>query len=225
MAENNEEHETLYTLTDVKRETGISLPTLQKYKKNHQDRIPSVGEGRTQKYPPEALEVFKQLKKENLKKRGRPRKKKKDEDKKESKASKKAESKKDEGEELLSLKKIEELTGISYPTLMRYTKTSLPRIPHKGKGRKRRYLPEAVGVFKTLYEESKRGRRKKSTPSKPSAKKAKKASPATAGDGDLGRVLDEIRELQKAQRDLQRHVEKLEKEIGKPLKGTFRRDA
>lgn len=220
MAESNEEHETLYTLTDVKRQTGISLPTLQKYKKNHQDRIPSVGEGRTQKYPPEALEVFKQLKKENLKKRGRPRKKKKDDDEK-GKASKKAKSKKD-GEELLSLKQIEELTGISYPTLMRYTKTSLPRIPHKGKGRKRRYLPEAVGVFKTLYEESKRGRRKKSTPSKPSAKKAKKTKPA-AGDGDLGRVLDEIRELQKAHRDLQRHVEKLEKEISKPLKGTFRR--
>lgn len=210
--------ETLYTLTEVKEQTGISLPTLQKYKKNYQDRIPSVGEGRTQKYPPEALAVFEQLKKENLKKRGRPRKKSKKE--KSKPASSAAASSSDE---VLTLKEVSELTGISYPTLSRYTKTSLPRIPHVGKGRKRRYKPEAVGVFKTLYEESKRGRRKKGGPSKPSKKSARKVSTEVSGGVDLGPVIDQLKELQKAHRDLQREVEKLKKEVHKPFKVTLRR--
>lgn len=211
--------ETLYTLTDVKDKTGISLPTLQKYKKNYQDRIPSVGEGRTQKYPEEALEVFEQLKRENLKKRGRPRKKSK---KKASKSEPSAPS--SSSGDLLTLKQVSELTGISYPTLSRYTKTSLPRIPHEGRGRKRRYRPEAVGVFKTLYEESKRGRRKKSGPSKPSAKSARKVTASYGAPGvDLGPVVDQLKELQKAHRDLQRQVEKLEKEVHKPFKVTLRR--
>lgn len=209
--------ENLYTLTEVKEKTGISLPTLQKYKKNYQDRIPSVGEGRTQKYPESALPVFKQLKKENLKKRGRPRKKSK---KEKPKAVAAAASSSDE---VLTLKQVSELTGISYPTLSRYTKTSLPRIPHVGKGRKRRYRPEAVGVFKTLYEESKRGRRKKGGPSKPSKKSARKVAAETSGSVDLGPVVDQLKELQKAHRDLQREVEKLKKEIHKPLKLTIRR--
>lgn len=210
--------ETLYTLTEVKDKTGISLPTLQKYKKNYQDRIPSVGEGRTQKYPESSLAVFKQLKKENLKKRGRPRKKAKKEKTKPAAAATESSS-----EELLTLKEVSELTGISYPTLSRYTKTSLPRIPHVGKGRKRRYRPDAVGVFKTLYEESKRGRRKKSGPSKPSAKSARKVSTTVSGAVDLGPLVDQLKELQKAHRDLQRQVEKLEKEVHKPFKVTLRR--
>ena len=209
--------ETLYTLTEVKEQTGISLPTLQKYKKNYQDRIPSVGEGRTQKYPQAALAVFKQLKKENLKKRGRPRKKSKKE-KSQPAASAAASS----SDEVLTLKQVSELTGISYPTLSRYTKTSLPRIPHVGKGRKRRYRPEAVGVFKTLYEESKRGRRKKGGPSKPSKKSARKVE-SVSGGVDLGPVVDQLKELQKAHRDLQREVEKLKKEVHKPFKVTLRR--
>ena len=216
---------TLYTLTEVKEETGISLPTLQKYKKNYQDRIPSVGEGRTQKYPQEALKVFEQLKKENLKKRGRPRKKAKQE-KTTRPTSSGAATVSSGSEELLTLKQVSELTGISYPTLSRYTKTSLPRIPHVGKGRKRRYRPDAVGVFKTLYEESKRGRRKKGGPSKPSSKSARKVSTSAAvvsGDVDLGPVVDQLKELLKAHRDLQRQVEKLEKEVHKPFKVTLRR--
>lgn len=209
--------ETLYTLTEVKEQTGISLPTLQKYKKNYQDRIPSVGEGRTQKYPPEALPVFEQLKKENLKKRGRPRKKSKKEKPKSASAAASS------SDEVLTLKEVSELTGISYPTLSRYTKTSLPRIPHVGKGRKRRYKPEAVGVFKTLYEESKRGRRKKGGPSKPSKKSARKVKTEVSGSVDLGPVVDQLKELQKAHRDLQREVEKLKNEVHKPFKVTLRR--
>jgi hypothetical protein len=64
----------LLTLTEVARRVDTSMPTLQKYKKRYGDRIPSVGKGRTQRYPESALPVFEQLRKENLARRGRPRK-------------------------------------------------------------------------------------------------------------------------------------------------------
>ena len=50
------------------------MPTLQRYKKEYQRRLRAVGKGRTQRYRPESLDTFREIKKENLKKRGRPRK-------------------------------------------------------------------------------------------------------------------------------------------------------
>jgi len=64
----------LYTLSEISQKSSISMPTLQRYKKLYQNRIPSVGEGRKQRYPESALPVFDQIKKENAGKRGRPRK-------------------------------------------------------------------------------------------------------------------------------------------------------
>jgi excisionase family DNA binding protein len=64
----------LYTLSEVSQKTGISMPTLQRYKKAYQSRIPSVGKGRKQRYPESALPVFGELKNENAGRRGRPRK-------------------------------------------------------------------------------------------------------------------------------------------------------
>lgn len=64
----------LLTLTQVSERTGISMPTLQKYKKKFSDRIPSKGKGRTQRYPEEALPIFEDLRKESSARRGRPRK-------------------------------------------------------------------------------------------------------------------------------------------------------
>jgi predicted DNA-binding transcriptional regulator AlpA len=72
MAEKNTEG--LLTLSEVHHRTGISMPTLQRYKKLYQARIPSIGRGRKQRYPQSALVVFEQLKTENLGRRGRPRK-------------------------------------------------------------------------------------------------------------------------------------------------------
>lgn len=63
-----------YTLSDVAKKTGISMPTLQRYKKLYQSRLPSVGQGRKQRYPDEALAVFEAIKVENAARRGRPRK-------------------------------------------------------------------------------------------------------------------------------------------------------
>src|SRR5437763_16170289 len=64
----------LYTRSEISQKSGISMPTLQRYKKMYQDRIPSVGQGRKQRYPDSALPVFDEIKTENAGKRGRPRK-------------------------------------------------------------------------------------------------------------------------------------------------------
>lgn len=79
MAENEEQQgadggDKLYTLSEIAKQTGVSMPTLQRYKKLYQDRIPSVGEGRRQRYPESSLPVFNELKVENAGRRGRPRK-------------------------------------------------------------------------------------------------------------------------------------------------------
>src|SRR5215210_3377156 len=66
--------EKLYTLSEISTQTGISMPTLQRYKKMYQDRLPSVGKGRKQRYPQSALPVFDEIKTENAGRRGRPRK-------------------------------------------------------------------------------------------------------------------------------------------------------
>ncbi len=144
--------EKLYTLTEVSKLAGVSMPTLQRYKKQYQDRIPSVGEGRRQRYPKRAIAAVKKLKAENLKKKGRPRK---------SAARKKAKARpRADAKGLLTLSEIGRRTGISYPTLVRYVKLFIDQIPHEGEGRKRRFPPAAVKVFAKLRKNSKRGRPK-----------------------------------------------------------------
>src|SRR6185295_2351532 len=66
--------EKLFTLSEISQKTGISMPTLQRYKKLYQDRLPSSGQGRKQRYPESALPVFDEIKNENVGRRGRPRK-------------------------------------------------------------------------------------------------------------------------------------------------------
>lgn len=181
MAETNANGK-LYTLTEVSKRTKISMPTLQRYKKMFNERIPSSGDGRSQRYPEGAIEIFNQLKVENSKKRGRPRKNAAQGAGpaasrvagKAPKAAKAAAAEEAVESGMLSLKEIEDQTGISYPTLLRYLKTSLKRIPHKGSGRRRRFPQDAVAVFKTLKEESRRGRKAGS------GKAAKAEAPAPA---------------------------------------------
>jgi predicted DNA-binding transcriptional regulator AlpA len=64
----------LFTLSEISQRTGISMPTLQRYKKTYQGRLPSVGAGRKQRYPERALPVFEEIRSENAGRRGRPRK-------------------------------------------------------------------------------------------------------------------------------------------------------
>jgi DNA-binding transcriptional MerR regulator len=214
----------LYTLTQVAKKTGISMPTLQRYKKSYQSRIPSVGKGRKQRYPEAALPVFDQLKQENIGRRGRPRK------SAEAKAPagragrggargrKQAAPAAAEKGGLLPLTAIAEKTGISYPTLVRYVKLHGDRIPSEGKGRSRRYHPEAIAVFKELRAESPRGRRAKKAAGAPRRRAA--APAAGGGGGDLGR---RVSSLEKSQASLEKRIKELIKQLNKPLKVTINR--
>ncbi len=74
MAETDTSNKKLYTLSEISQRTGISMPTLQRYKKMYQSRIPAEGKGRKQRYPEDSLPVFEQLRVENAGRRGRPRK-------------------------------------------------------------------------------------------------------------------------------------------------------
>lgn len=196
-----QEERELLTLSEVSDRTGISMPTLQRYKKNYQDRLPTVGKGRTQKYPVESLPVFQQIKKENIKKRGRPRKKGKKKSKKPAPARK----------DLLTLTEIGERTGISYPTLVRYAKLHLDRIPHEGEGRRRRYYPEAVEVFQQIRGESRRGRKKSTGAGKGTS----------AADKSLAR---RVQALERSHKALEKQIKALIKDLRKPMTVTVQRN-
>jgi DNA-binding transcriptional MerR regulator len=214
----------VYTLTEVAEKTGISMPTLQRYKKNYQSRIPSVGKGRRQRYPKEALPVFEQIKEENIQRRGRPPKK---EGAKRAgrppKAQKAAKSPAGKKEGLLTLTAVSEATSISYPTLVRYVKLYGDRIPSEGKGRSRRYHPEAIEVFKQLRSESPRGRRKKSEKAATKPRRAKAAATAGRGGGEGGDLAQRVASLERAQGSLEREIRELIKQLKKPLKVTMNR--
>ncbi len=196
--------EKLYTLTEVSKRAGVSMPTLQRYKKLFQDRIPSVGQGRRQRYPKRAISEIRKIKTENLKKRGRPR-------KVVTGAESSAAGQRASGSSrLLTLSEICRRTRISYPTLVRYVKLYIDQIPHVGEGRKRRFEPEAVAVFVELRKNSKRGR----PPSKPGA-----ASARSAADASLAK---RIRELERAQREVSRQLESVLSLLKKPVQVTIR---
>ncbi|MEM7050397.1 MAG: MerR family transcriptional regulator [Acidobacteriota bacterium] len=221
----------LLTLSEVSRRTKISMPTLQRYKKEFQDRIPSEGEGRKQRYPIKALEVFKAIKKENVGKRGRPRKAAAAAKPKAPKASRrgrrttaaKSQAAPAKAETLMTLTQASKETGISYPTLVRYTKVFASQIPHEGTGRKRRYPAAALDVFRKLRSESdsRRGRR---GPQKAKAAPAKrKAAPRKAAAASEGDLVKRIQALESSQASLEKQVRALIKQNMKPLKVTIQR--
>ena len=112
------------------------------------------------------------------------------------------------------MKEIGRRTGISYPTLLRYVKTHLSRIPHEGRGRTRRYPPEAVEVFKELRAQSRGGE------GAGGRKKAGRRPKAASADGSLARRLQVMEQSQAA---LERQVKVLLKELRKPLTVTLGR--
>ncbi len=246
--------EKLYTLSEISQQTSISMPTLQRYKKMYQDRIPSVGKGRKQRYPESALPVFDEIKTENAGKRGRPRK-----DASAPRAERPAASKRRPGRParatkaaapaakrgrkaaaaaapvaakrgrkaaaaptgrrpgrpakkssgtsgLLTLTQISEMTGISYPTLVRYVRMHADRLPSEGKGRARRFYQQAVDVFRQLRSESGRGGRKKGSGA---AKKAATGRgrgpgrPAAAAESS-GVFAQRLKQIEKAQQNLEK---------------------
>lgn len=228
MAEDGKDRgEGLLTLSEVSNRTGISMPTLQRYKKNYQNRIPSVGKGRKQRYPEESLPVFEKIKEENIAKRGRPRKKKDDggDGRKKRRGSRGRRGRapkttKTSREGLLTLTEVAERTGISYPTLVRYVKLYGDRIPYEGEGRRKRYHPEAVAVFKEIRAESPRGRRKGSGKKTARPRTAGARSAGPAGDASVARRLQA---LERSQEKLAGEIRELVKHLKKPITATIRR--
>jgi predicted DNA-binding transcriptional regulator AlpA len=277
MTEPQTQHGKLYTLSEISQRTGISMPTLQRYKKMYQDRIPAEGKGRKQRYPESALPVFDQIRNENLGRRGRPRKDpnaprparptptKSTRGRKPAAKTAAAEAPRGRGRKaaaakrpaaapaaaarggrgrkasggaaaskatgtkranLLTLTQISEQTGISYPTLVRYVRMHSDRLPHEGKGRGRRFYPEAVNVFRQLRQESGRGGRKPAAAKAPAARRGRppgsgRGRAAAAGRGgqteDPG-LLKRLREIEKSHLDLEKRF----RDFAKGLQRLFR---
>ncbi len=281
----------LFTLSEVSQRTGISMPTLQRYKKTYQDRIPSVGTGRKQRYPEHSLPVFEELRTENAGKRGRPRKgastgaavvsaaagrrrgttsraagargtgrkpgrpaaarpaaaaparrgRPPGRPKAKPAAGRRgaaaaarptravrggargrgaagaAGSKRSPG--LLTLTEISKTTGISYPTLVRYVRLYSDRLKHEGKGRARRFFPEAVDAFRTLRQESSRGGRRRAGVRKGSTG-ARRGRPPKAAAAAAGTTSDRLEAtLRKRLRDLEKFQEGVQKRFSDLVKG------
>jgi predicted DNA-binding transcriptional regulator AlpA len=245
----------LFTLSEISQKTGISMPTLQRYKKTYQSRIPSVGQGRKQRYPENALPVFDEIKNENAGKRGRPRKDPnaprperptaskrrgrpaKNAGRKAAVAAKPAAAKRAAGGRgrkaaaapaaparrgrpakaakggsgnLMTLTQISETTGISYPTLVRYVRMHADRLPSEGKGRARRFYPQAVDVFRQLRQESGRGGRKAGSgaAAKSTAGRGRgRAAAAASNEGTVGAALQQrLKQLEKTQQNLEKKL-------------------
>lgn len=265
----------LYTLSEISTRTGISMPTLQRYKKTYQDRIPSVGQGRKQRYPENALPVFDEIKNENAGKRGRPRKdasaprperataskRRPGRPAKSAPAANRAGGRKAASSQrgaaaktastgrrpgrppkkavgstgggggaqkpkgnLMTLTQISETTGISYPTLVRYVRMHADRLPHEGKGRARRFYPQAVDVFRQLRSESGRGGRKPASaagtgrpgrpPGRPAASKGGRGRAAAASSGESsGAFAQRLKQIEKTQQNLEKKLRGLVKNI------------
>jgi predicted DNA-binding transcriptional regulator AlpA len=243
MAETDTERQTggdkLYTLSDISQKTGISMPTLQRYKKLYQGRIPSVGSGRKQRYPDSALPVFDEIRHENIGRRGRPRKNasaaaprrsgrpvgrppgrgRKAVERRVGRppraAAKNAAAPKRRGRppgrppgrakqgsgNLLTLTEISKTTGISYPTLVRYVRLHSDRLPHEGKGRARRFYPQAVDAFRALRQESGRGGRK---PGRPPGRRGPGRPRKAAAEGESGALAQRVKALEKSQQEIER---------------------
>lgn len=250
----------LYTLSEISSRTGISMPTLQRYKKLYQGRIPSVGQGRKQRYPDSSLPVFDEIKNENIGRRGRPRK-----DPSAPRPAKaatpakrrpgrpakatpkrasgggrrkaavksapapaaaaapkrrgrppgsgtKGRAQKSGG--LLTLTQISDSTGISYPTLVRYVRLHSDRLPHEGKGRARRFYPQAVDAFRQLRSESGRGGRKKGKAASPARAASSRGPGRKSVASDLGNaVTKRLKAIEKTQQSLEKKFKGLLKNL------------
>lgn len=232
--------ERLYTLSEISKKTKISMPTLQRYKKLYQNRIPAVGSGRKQRYPESAVPVFNEIKGENVGRRGRPRKEASEGGKRRGRrpgrpagqtaargrggrpaarggrrgrppaAAGRGRRAASGGSGLLTLTQVSEMTGISYPTLVRYVRLYSDRLPHEGKGRARRFRPEAVPVFRELREQSGRGGRK------PGSGRGGRAAGASASMN--GALAGRLRAVEKSQQDLERRFKSFAKSLQRLLR-------
>jgi DNA-binding transcriptional MerR regulator len=192
----------LYSLSEISRRTGISMVSLRRYRTMYPDRVPSVGEGRRQRFPAAAVPVFEQLKVEGIARRGRGSSGAGGSKRGAARRARATRGAAGRSDSMLTLVEIGKRTGISYPTLLRYVRLYLDRLPHSGSGRQRRFSPAAVEEFKKLRSESRRGRR-------PAAQ-----SPASVAPG-LSR---QLAKLERGQRSLERQLRDLRKSLARPVR-------
>jgi DNA-binding transcriptional MerR regulator len=209
MAKGRGKEEGLVSLSEVARRTGISMPTLLRYKKVFSSEIPSVGEGRSQRYPKEAVAVFARIKEEGAgrRKRGSARGRGAVRGRKPAAG---AAASGGAGGDLLSLSEVGRLTGISYPTLLRYVKLHLNEIPHSGSGRTRRFRTDAVEVFARLRRESRRGRR-------PSVERM------GLGESSASGIVRRLDRLERQQSEIARQLRSLMKGLERPIRVVVQR--
>lgn len=137
------------------------------------------------------------------------------------------------GAATLTLKAISDELGIAYPTIARYATKHEHRIPHVGEGRKRRFPPEAIEVFRQIRKESKPGRPPKAKTQKRRARMASHAqtqveagSPAHAATGTAAvaaaagppeALVRRIDQLERRQQQLETMVRSLREELERPM--------
>ena len=113
----------------------------------------------------------------------------------------------------MTLTQISDTTSISYPTLVRYVRLHGDRLPSEGKGRARRFYPQAVDVFRQLRQESGRGGRKKgSGAAKTTAGRGRgrvAAAAASTGDAVSGAFHQRLKQIEKAQQGLEKKLKGL----------------
>lgn len=185
----------LYTLTDISEVTGISMPTLLRYKKNFQDRLPSVGDGRNQRYTESVFAVVRQIKEENLRKRG---------------GARRGGSTADDG--YLPLTEIAKRAGISYPTARKYAAEHASELNTKGVGRRRRYAPETADLFGEIRSRSRRGGRRTAGAGSRGGRRAVVQDPMLAR---------RIKELERSQAEISRQLRAIIETLRKPLQVTI----
>lgn len=138
-----------------------------------------------------------------------------------------------DGGGMLTLSEIGERLGIPYPTVARYASQFEDMIPHQGKGRNRRFPPEAVAVFERIRRESKPGRPPKGEGKGPKALRAvapqraearpraeakpRPAPAAGAGDDALAR---RIESLERSQQILEDQIRDLLERLSRPVSAT-----
>lgn len=256
--------ERMFSLMEVAQETGIAMPILLRYKREHPNRIPSSGSGAQQRFPEKAFAIFQQIHDEEMSEREAPRRggfgllslprvkrsREQPEDppkrRPEAPAAEESTAQPAEttpepasgatapttGEATLTLKDISETLGIAYPTVARYATKFPDRIPHEGEGRRRRFPPEAIEVFRQIRKESKPGRPPKSkSKAKPKAEPAPESAtgpaprrPAPAPSADFGAeargdadLLRRVDLLERHQEQLETMVRALREEVERPL--------